>query len=176
MMKWSLMKTLMLEILAVQSLTNKTLIVKALARLAMLLALGMPSLAFTAIDAYPFSTDEQRNQYNSLIVELRCPQCLNTNIAGSDAMIARDLRREVHRLVLEGKTDTEIREFMLVRYGDFILYKPQLKASTAVLWFGPLVFLLIAMVVIFRIVRRRQAQATVLNDDDQARLQRMLSK
>jgi cytochrome c-type biogenesis protein CcmH len=65
---------------------------------------------------------------------------------------------------------------MLARYGDFILYKPQLKASTVVLWFGPLVFLLIALGVIYRMVRRRQEKATVLNDDDQARLQRMLSK
>jgi cytochrome c-type biogenesis protein CcmH len=160
----------------IKTLVVKTLVVKGMACITFLLALGMPSIAFGAIDAYPFSTDEQRNQYNSLIVELRCPQCLNTNIAGSDAMIARDLRREVHRLVLEGQSDTEIREFMLARYGDFILYKPQLKAGTVVLWFGPLVFLLIALGVIYRLVRRRQEQATVLNDDDQARLQRMLSK
>jgi cytochrome c-type biogenesis protein CcmH len=154
----------------------KRLVVEKIAHMVMLLALGMPGMVFAAIDAYPFSTDEQRNQYNALIVELRCPQCLNTNIAGSDAMIARDLRREVHRLVLEGQTDSEIREFMLARYGDFILYKPQLKAGTIVLWFGPLVFLLIALGVIYRIVRRRHAQVTTLSDDDQARLQRMLSK
>jgi cytochrome c-type biogenesis protein CcmH len=86
------------------------------------------------------------------------------------------LRREVHRLVLDGQSDTEIREFMLARYGDFILYKPQLKAGTIVLWFGPLVFLLIALGVIYRMVRRRKSQVAVLNDDDQARLQRMLSK
>ncbi|MFT4632584.1 MAG: cytochrome c-type biogenesis protein CcmH [Crocinitomicaceae bacterium] len=153
-----------------------TLIKKSLASIVVFFALGMFGSAYAAIDAYPFPTDEQRNQYNSLIAELRCPQCLNTNIAGSDAMIARDLRREVHRLVLEGQSDTEVREFMLARYGDFILYKPQLKASTVVLWFGPLVFLLIALGVIYRMVRRRQEKVTVLNDDDQARLQRMLSK
>jgi cytochrome c-type biogenesis protein CcmH len=149
---------------------------KNLVAIILLIALGLPSMVFAAIDAYPFSTDAQRNQYNSLITELRCPQCLNTNIAGSDAMIARDLRREVHRLVLEGKSDNEVRKFMLARYGDFILYKPQLKAGTVVLWFGPLVFLLIALGVIYRLVRRRKAQAIALDEDDQARLQRMLSK
>jgi len=149
---------------------------KYIAVIFLLLALGMSGAASAAIDAYPFPSDEQRSQYNGLIAELRCPQCLNTNIAGSDAMIARDLRREVHRLVLDGQSDTEIREFMLARYGDFILYKPQLKAGTIVLWFGPLVFLLIALAVIYRMVRRRKSQMAVLNEDDQARLQRMLSK
>jgi cytochrome c-type biogenesis protein CcmH len=149
---------------------------KYIAVIFLLLALGTSGAASAAIDAYPFPSGEQRNQYNGLIAELRCPQCLNTNIAGSDAMIARDLRREVHRLVLDGQSDTQIREFMLARYGDFILYKPQLKAGTIVLWFGPLAFLLIAMAVIYRMVRRRKLQVAVLNDDDQARLQRMLSK
>ena len=63
------------------------------------------SSGFAAIDAYPFPNDELRDRYNTLIEELRCPQCLNTNIAGSDAMISKDLRRETHRLLLEGKTD-----------------------------------------------------------------------
>jgi cytochrome c-type biogenesis protein CcmH len=139
-----------------------------------LLWIQLPASA--AIDAYPFPDDAMRHRYTSLIAELRCPQCLNTNIAGSDAMIARDLRREVHRLVLDGQTDDQIREFMLARYGDFILYKPQLRAGTLVLWFGPLVFLLIALVVVFRLLRRRGMKAVALSDQDQARLKQLLTK
>ena len=132
--------------------------------------------AWAAIDAYPFPEDKMRQQYNSLIAELRCPQCLNTNIAGSDAMIAKDLRREVHRMVLEGQSDDDIRAFMLARYGDFILYKPQLRAGTLVLWFGPGVFFIIALVVIFGMLRRRKSNVTALSDKDQERLKQLLSK
>ena len=91
-------------------------------------------------------------------------------------MIAQYLRREVHRLVLEGQSDDQVREFMVARYGDFILYKPQLKAGTLVLWFGPLVFLLIALGVVYRLLRRRGMKVTALTDQDQARLKQLLTK
>ena len=139
-----------------------------------LLWINLPASA--SIDAYPFPNDAMRHRYASLIAELRCPQCLNTNIAGSDSMIAQYLRREVHRLVLEGQSDDQVREFMVARYGDFILYKPQLKAGTLVLWFGPLVFLLIALGVVYRLLRRRGMKVTALTDQDQARLKQLLTK
>jgi len=91
-------------------------------------------------------------------------------------MIAKDLRREVHRMVLEGQSNDEIRTFMLARYGDFILYKPQLKAGTLVLWFGPGIFFIIALAVIVGILRRRKTNATALSDQDQERLKQLLSK
>lgn len=142
----------------------------------MFLLIMCQSFTWAAIDAYPFPNDAMRGQYNSLIAELRCPQCLNTNIAGSDAMIAKDLRREVHRMVLEGRSDDEIRSFMLARYGDFILYKPQLRAGTVALWFGPVIFFIIALAVIFRMLRYRKTSPLALSDQDQARLKRLLSK
>ena len=146
-------------------------------RIVMLFALALcQAPAWAAIDAYPFPDDEMRQQYNSLIAELRCPQCLNTNIAGSDAMIAKDLRREVHRMVLEGQSDDDIRAFMLARYGDFILYKPQLRAGTLVLWFGPGILFIVALVVIFGMLRRRNSNVTALSDQDQERLKQLLSK
>ncbi|MCB1692995.1 MAG: cytochrome c-type biogenesis protein CcmH [Pseudomonadales bacterium] len=138
----------------------------------------MPMSGFAAsIDAYPFPNEELRARYHTLIQELRCPQCLNTNIAGSDAMIAQDLRREVHRLLLEGKTDEEILDFMHDRYGDFILYKPRLTAGTFVLWFGPLILLVIgaAVIVRFVLVRRRSGTPTI-EPAEQARLDELLSK
>ena len=92
------------------------------ARLAAVLCLLMTSFAMKAsIDAYPFPNEELAVRYDALIAELRCPQCLNTNLAGSDAMIAQDLRREVHRMLLDGRSDDEILDFMHERYGDFIL-------------------------------------------------------
>ena len=132
--------------------------------------------AHAAIDAYPFPDDELRLRHNALIDELRCPQCLNTNLAGSDSMIAKDLRREVHRLLLEGKTDEEILDFMHQRYGDFILYKPRLQRGTLVLWFGPLFLLLVASVVLVRLVMSRKAEVTNLSTEDSRRLEELVGR
>lgn len=139
--------------------------------------LALPLYASAAIDAYPFPNDQMRQRYNQLIDELRCPQCLNTNIAGSDAMIAKDLRRTVHKLVLEGKTDQQILDYMHERYGDFILYKPRIKAATYVLWFGPPILFLIAAFVAFRLIgSRRGNRPTNLSESDEERLNRLLHR
>jgi len=138
--------------------------------LALFLSL-LPLTAHSAIDAYVFPNDEMRNRYNGLIDELRCPQCLNTNLAGSDAMVARDLRREVHRLVVDGKSDDEVREFMLARYGDFILYDPQLKKETIILWFGPLVLLLLALFIAYNVVRKKIKHE--LSAEEETRLKKL---
>ena len=100
-------------------------------RTASLFLLLVCNISFASIDAYPFPNEELRQRYDNLIAELRCPQCLNTNLAGSDAMIAQDLRREVHRMLLDGMEDDEILTFMHERYGDFILYEPRLGVGTA---------------------------------------------
>lgn len=140
----------------------------------LLLVLSLLSVpASAAIDAYSFDSDQQRDRYHALIDELRCPQCLNTNLAGSDAMIAQDLRREVHRLVLEGKTDAEILDFMYTRYGDFILYEPRVNSRTFALWFGPVLLLLLAFFVGWRITRA-QAIPEDLSPEEQAELASML--
>jgi len=135
------------------------------------LALFLSLLPLTAYSAIEFPNDEMRNRYNGLIDELRCPQCLNTNLAGSDAMVARDLRREVHRLVVEGKSDDEVREFMLARYGDFILYDPQLKKETLILWFGPLVLLLLALFIAYNVVRKKIKHE--MSTEEEARLKKL---
>ena len=135
--------------------------------------------AYGAIDAYPFPNDEMRQRYADLIAELRCPQCLNTNLAGSDSMISKDLRREVHRLVLEGYSDEEVLAFMHERYGDFILYDPQLKVGTLLLWFGPLVLFLIAALVAFRLIAARriisEQSATELSMDEQTKIDQLIA-
>ena len=130
------------------------------------------SASLAAIDAYQFPTEDLQKRHQDLIDQLRCPQCLNTNLAGSDAMIAKDLRREVHRLLLEGKSDDEILAFMHQRYGDFILYSPRVTPATILLWFGPLVFLSIAMVILVLVVRHRREQ--VVEDVDAKHLENIL--
>ncbi|MFT7213675.1 MAG: cytochrome c-type biogenesis protein CcmH [Granulosicoccus sp.] len=140
--------------------------------LALLFALISSPPVLAAIDAYSFPNDEMRDRYNSLIDELRCPQCLNTNLAGSDSMISRDLRREVHRLLLDGQTDDEVLDFMYERYGDFILYEPRVKTSTLVLWFGPLGLLLFVLVIGWRVSHRRSIPQN-LSSEEQAQLDRL---
>ena len=135
--------------------------------LVLLLLAPVPMQA--TIDAYPFPDETLERRYDALIAELRCPQCLNTNLAGSDAMIARDLRREVHRMLLEGRTDQEILTFMYERYGDFILYRPRVSGATLALWFGPLFLGLIAALIWWRVARSPEVAAEI-SADEQARL------
>ncbi len=145
-------------------------------RIAFLFILLLSLESQAAIDAYSFPNDELRLRHIALIDELRCPQCLNTNLAGSDSMIAKDLRREVHRLLLEGKSDDEILDYMYQRYGDFILYKPRLQSGTLVLWFGPVFLLLIACVVLFRLLRSKKTVVNELSEADSRRLEALVKR
>lgn len=134
---------------------------------------------FAAIDAYDFPNAQLEVRYQQLIDELRCPQCLNTNLAGSDAMIAQDLRREVHEQLLQGKTDEEILSFMRERYGDFILYRPRLMSSTFILWLGPLLLLFAGIFVVYRVVARsgtNPGQEATISSLEEARLNELFDQ
>ncbi|MDD5250766.1 MAG: cytochrome c-type biogenesis protein CcmH [Rhodocyclaceae bacterium] len=87
--------------------------------------------------------------------EMRCLVCQNESLAGSHADLAQDLRRELRGLIKEGKSDAEIKEFMVSRYGDFVLYRPQVKPLTWLLWAGPFVFLIAGIVALIAFLRRR---------------------
>ena len=130
--------------------------------------------AHGAIDAYPFPDAKLQHRYEALIDQLRCPQCLNTNLAGSDAMIAQDLRREVHRLLIAGQSDEEILTFMYERYGDFILYQPRLSVGTFILWFGPVLLLLLATAILLKILLRRRP-VTLLTEQEQQRIDDLMN-
>ena len=140
------------------------------------LAIGTASADF---DAYEFSSDDKRKQFQRLTEELRCPKCQNQNIADSNAPIAQDLRREVHRMVEAGETDSDIVDFMVERYGQFVMYRPRFDTSTFLLWFGPLVVGLIGLGVILGLVRssrRAQAQANAATDEaTRAKLNQLLN-
>ena len=102
----------------------------------------------------PFDFDDalKQQQYESIIEEVRCLVCQNQSLADSSADLAQDLRQEIYEMVNAGKTDDEILAFLVARYGDFVLYRPQLKASTWLLWFGPFIFLLVSVVFIVRFI------------------------
>ena len=127
---------------------------------------------------YEFDDAEQLERYQQLIYELRCLVCQNQNLADSNAELAGDLRREVHRLILEGKSDQDVIDFMVARYGDFVLYRPPLKAKTVLLWSGPFVLGIGALVLLLVQLRRRaeDAGATPLSDEERARLRALLKQ
>lgn len=112
--------------------------------------------AVAATDVYEFETEEQRERFKRFTYELRCPKCQSQNLAGSDSMISQDLKRELHRLIIEGKSDQEIIDFMVSRYGDFVLYKPKFQANTYLLWLGPAALILVGLGVFGWVLYKRQ--------------------
>ncbi|TKK01818.1 cytochrome c-type biogenesis protein CcmH [Pseudomonas fluorescens] len=145
---------------------------------AAVLALGLAGVAHAAIDTYEFANDAERERFRDLTKELRCPKCQNQDIADSNAPIATDLRREIFRMLGEGKDDQQIIDFMVDRYGDFVRYKPALTGKTALLWFGPAGLLLAGVVVMAVIVRRRHVApidgADALSPEERKRLDQLL--
>lgn len=127
------------------------------------------SLLFTfsafAIDTgKAFDDPEMQARYERLIAETRCVTCQNQSIKDSNAFIAADLRREIQRLMGEGKSDEEIAEFLVTRYGDFVLYRPRMAGKTMLLWIAPFAFVLFAIFAFIRVLRHRMA----LTIDDEA--------
>lgn len=134
--------------------------------------------AFGAIDVHDFEDAATRERYQHLIAELRCPKCQNQSLSGSDAPIAQDLRRELARMLDEGRSDAEIVDFMVQRYGDFVLYRPPLKPETLVLWGAPLAMLLAGAGVVISLVRRQRrlpGADAPLSASEQAEASRLLS-
>jgi cytochrome c-type biogenesis protein CcmH len=161
------------------------------------LAVFKPGEAHAQIDVFDFETPEQEQRYRQLSNDFRCPMCQNANLSSSPGGVASDLRREIYRMIMEGQTDAQIEEFMLARYGDFILYRPRLTAQTLLLWFGPIMFLLAGAWVARNIIRnsgmkkfnhnRAEADASinqdtyvvadiVISDEERRRLNRLLAE
>ena len=118
--------------------------------------------AHAVVELYKFDDEVTQKRYQSFTEELRCPKCQNQNLAGSDSAIAGDLRRELYRLLMEGQSDKEITDFMVNRYGDFVLYRPPLKENTLLLWGLPLVLLFIGILIVaFMLVRKKNTVVAV---------------
>ncbi|QLL15061.1 cytochrome c-type biogenesis protein [Pseudomonas chlororaphis] len=147
---------------------------------AAVLGLSIAGVAQAAIDTYEFANDAERERFRELTKELRCPKCQNQDIADSNAPIAADLRKEIFRMLGEGKDNQQIIDFMVDRYGDFVRYKPALTGKTALLWFGPAGLLLGGVVIIAVIVRRRRVERSdspsTLSAEERQRLDQLLDK
>ncbi|HUG99233.1 MAG TPA: cytochrome c-type biogenesis protein [Gammaproteobacteria bacterium] len=107
-----------------------------------------------------FDTSQQLDRYEALINDLRCVVCQNQSVAESNVELARDLRRITRDMILAGKTDAEIKQFMTDRYGDFVLYSPPLKPTTYLLWGAPAILLLLGAVVMVSVVGRRSGESS----------------
>ena len=118
--------------------------------------LALMAVTATAVDTEaPLQTAEQQSLYRKLLEEVRCMVCQNQNLADSDAPLARDMRRELRRMVEEGASEGDVKQFLLDRYGDFALYRPRLAPNTLLLWIGPGVILALALGAIALVIRRR---------------------
>ena len=149
----------------------------ALLLLAVTLLLAAHPLAHAA-EAPPVAADEKvEKRLVSLASELRCLVCQNESLAASNAELAQDLRREIRTLILDNKSDGEIMEFMVSRYGDFVRYRPPLRAATLALWFGPLALLLAGLGGLFAYLRRRNhtLQDEPLSPEQQKEAERLLN-
>jgi len=147
---------------------------------ALLLLVLFSTSSFAAIDTHNFKSVEDEKRFHALAAELRCPKCQNQNIADSDSPIAKDLRTEVFRMIDEGAEDESIIDFMVTRYGDFVLYRPKMNSQTWLLWNGPFLVLgfgvLVILVVVWQRRSRRNVSEAALSSDDQARLDALLKQ
>ena len=137
--------------------------------LALLLVLSTGTVLAQVSDPTPlqFSDRAEERRFHHLVAELRCVMCQNQSLADSNAQIAHDLRREVLVLMREGRSDAEIEQFLVARYGEFVLYRPRVEAATWLLWFGPALLLLVGGFVVARVVRRNSGRDPVPADDGQ---------
>jgi cytochrome c-type biogenesis protein CcmH len=148
-------------------------------RLACLLLLALAMATGFAKDAAPLAEDPAvEARLIAISEEMRCLVCQNESLAGSRSDLANDLRRELRTLIKAGKTDAEIREFMVARYGDFVLYRPPVKPTTWLLWAGPFLLMITAVVVLLVYLRRRNRAVgdEVLTDEESSRAAALLKE
>jgi cytochrome c-type biogenesis protein CcmH len=138
---------------------------KRLPMLIGILGLLLASAVSAKVEVLEFESPAHEERYNKLIAELRCLVCQNQNLADSDAELAVDLRRKTYEMVSKDKSENEIAEYMVERYGDFVLYRPPLNSNTLLLWVGPFIILLVGVSLLIRTIRRRRAEQGINVDD-----------
>lgn len=145
---------------------------------ALLLAglLVAPSLGAYTLEEFKFQDPAQAEDFRRLTAELRCLVCQNESLAGSQADLAQDLRKEVYRLLQSGKSREEVITFLVDRYGDFVLYDPPLKPSTYPLWFGPLLLAGVGgLFLLLTLRKKKEAREEALSPEERQRLQALLA-
>lgn len=144
--------------------------------LSLLISMMMSIPAWAGIEIRHFDKPEQEALYDSLMFELRCLVCQNENLAASNADLAKDLRDEVYKMIIQKDwNEAQVKKYLVDRYGDFVLYKPPMKTSTFLLWFGPLLMLLIGFWVLFMMVRNNSKQpVTQLDNKSREEMRKLL--
>jgi cytochrome c-type biogenesis protein CcmH len=139
--------------------------------------LTAPAAGAYTLEELSFEDPAQTEAFRELIEQLRCLVCQNESLAASQAELAQDLREEIYRMFKEGKSRDEIIEFLVARYGDFVLYDPPLKPSTYILWFGPFAFVGIGAFFLIRtLLRKQQSPDRELSDEERQRLEKLLAR
>ncbi len=136
------------------------------------LLLSFPAVA--VIESYEFEDDSLRLRFQTLSQELRCPKCQNQNIADSNAPIAKDLREQLHRQLQSGASDEAIKQYIVDRYGEFVLYRPRVEGVTLWLWLTPLLLLMAGVGVLAAVLRRPKRPRGQLSEAEQARLDKLV--
>ena len=131
---------------------------------ALLLLLFQTSFA-ESIEAKDFESLDQERRYHALIEDIRCPVCQGQSISGSNSNLAKDLREQVRQMILSNKSNEEIYQFMVERYGDFVIFKPPINWKTYLLWFTPLVFLVFCIIYLIRSTREKDEIVTASSGD-----------
>ena len=141
----------------------------------MLLAVTSMSALAMPMEAYEFDSPAQEQTFRKLNSELRCLVCQNQAISDSDAGLAKDLRAEIHSMLLAGKTEQQIVAFMVERYGDYVLYNPPIKPMTLMLWFGPALVFIIALFYVIKFIRSQNKNDTLveLTSEESERLRNL---
>ncbi len=134
------------------------------------------SLYAGSIETYTFKTAEQEALYKELIKELRCLVCQNQDIADSNAELAQDLRRQTYEMITTGSNRDDVVDYMVERYGDFVLYRPPFKMKTLLLWVGPPLFLFLSLFFLVKFLRNRPKTAEIELDKKQRESMRDLLK
>ncbi len=118
-----------------------------------------------SIEANDFETSEQQSRYTQLIDNIRCPVCQGQSISGSNSGLAKDLRKKVREMILDSRSDADIYSYMVERYGDFVVYKPPLNIKTFLLWFAPLVVMILSLFFLFRSTRQNKEKTVSISSD-----------
>ena len=118
-----------------------------------------------SIETNDFETIDQQSRYTQLIENIRCPVCQGQSIGGSNSGLAKDLREKVYEMILDGKSDADIYSYMVERYGDFVVYKPPLNIKTFLLWFAPLLVMILSLLFLFRSTRQNKEKTVGISSD-----------
>lgn len=143
--------------------------------LAIIVLFAWTMFAYAAITTFEFDDPAKQKRYKQFSEELRCLVCQNQTIADSNAELAQDLRRELYRMINNNASDEEIKEYMVSRYGDFVLYRPPVKLTTLFLWFGPFLLVVIGLVALYRMIRKEATtQTPEISEEQRQRLDKLL--